>query len=497
MLHIFEKDALLEKDELLAEKFKEAGVESPVFPYIMKRLLEVCKSFYEDDVEAIQYLVSLYERVVEDPLVLPEDRSLLCLLGKLEEDVKEDAGIFAPRASYVLGFLEADLLSECLNVSDNELAQQAIGRIHRIRNQYLKKPSVKEHKESLKPTAIKAYLDRFIVGQDAAKKAVSTAVYGHMKRITHPDTAFAGDVLLLIGPSGCGKTEIMRRIRELTGLPMVFTDVSNLGAEQFRGRHKSDILLELYDAADGKKALAEKGIIFMDEFDKVLRPAISERGVDMHDDVQSQLLTMLEGSDVEIKDGNTTFTMNTSRILFVLAGAFQGIEDYIRDDSMRKGKVQGNIGFLGIPKSEMDVSITKEHINHEVLKDYGMKRELAGRIGSIAVVNAMTEEDLYRVLTEPEDNVIDKYARELALASGAELTFTEDALRAIARETHKEKTGARALFGKVQQIMKPVLYKAPSQKGRLSSVIIEEDDVLGITEPAFFYEGEEEDEGHL
>ncbi|MCQ2521199.1 MAG: AAA family ATPase [Lachnospiraceae bacterium] len=492
MLHIFEKDALQEKDELLAEKFSEAGIESPVFPYVMKRIMAVCQNLYEDDVDAIQYLVFLYERVLEDPMILPEERTILHLLDKLEEDVTQQPDVFGTRALFVLGFLEADILSEALDTSENENAQKAIGRIHRIRNTRLRRRKAAASQELQKPTAIKEYLDRFIIGQDDAKKAISTAVYGHMKRIHHPEVPFAGDVVLLIGPSGCGKTEIMRRIKELTGLPMVFTDVSNLGAEQFRGRHKSDILLELFDAAEGKKDLAEKGIIFMDEFDKVLLPAISERGVDMHDDVQSQLLTMLEGGDVEIKDGHNTLTLNTSRMLFVLAGAFQDIEDYIRADQMKQGKVAGNIGFLGVPKKEMDASVIKEHITHEVLMAYGMKRELAGRIGSIAVLNAMTEEDLLRILTEPEDNLVERYGVELELGSGASLTFTEGALKAIAKETIKEKTGARALFAKVQEIMKPVLYKAPSMKGKLSEVVIDEDVVWGKKEAGCYCIEEEE-----
>ena len=151
---------------------------------------------------------------------------------------------------------------------------------------------------------------------------------------------------------------------------MVFTDVSSLGASQFRGRHKEDILLELYEAAGKKKADAERGIIFMDEFDKLLLPAISERGVNIHDDVQSQMLTMLEGSEIELKADGMPLLLNTSHMLFVLAGAFQGIEEYIKSDKKKREKMPGNIGFLSPLEKEMDLSFVRDNINHEVLMEY-------------------------------------------------------------------------------------------------------------------------------
>ena len=346
-----------------------------------------------------------------------------------------------------------------------------------------------------KPKEIKAYLDDYIIGQEDAKMAVCTAVYGHGKRLRHPELKFAPNVVLLIGPSGCGKTEIMRRIREIVDYPMVFTDVSSLGASQFRGRHKEDILLELYEAAGKKKADAERGIIFMDEFDKLLLPAISERGVNIHDDVQSQMLTMLEGSEIELKADGMPLLLNTSHMLFVLAGAFQGIEEYITSDKKKREKMPGNIGFLSPLEKEMDLSFVRDNINHEVLMEYGMKRELAGRVSSVAVLERLTEEDLMRILTEPKDNLIERYERELKLSVEADLIFTENALRAVAQQALKTPVGARALQSILGKALRKVLYRAPEMKG-LKRVVINEDVILHGAEAMYEVEGSAADDAN-
>ncbi|MBR1472190.1 MAG: AAA family ATPase [Lachnospiraceae bacterium] len=452
--------------------------------YMMSRLAAVCNDLRDNDIEALSYLEMLFFRVIEDRRILPSERSLLKVLDKLEEDLGYSVEQYGERAEFILDFLEADTLRKATDKSANRREKEVLGRLKRIRYMYLAPKKEKKKAEWKRPMEIKAYLDDYIIGQEDAKIAVSAAVYGHGKRVRHPELRFAPNVVLLIGPSGCGKTEIMRRIREITEYPMVFTDVSSLGASQFRGRHKEDILLELYEAADRKKAVAEKGIVFMDEFDKLLLPAISERGVNIHDDVQSQMLTMLEGSEIELKVDGQPLLLDTTNMLFVLAGAFQGIEEYIRADQKKKKNMPGNIGFLSPLEKEMDLEFVRDNINHEVLMNYGMKRELAGRISTVSVLERLTEEDLMRILTEPKDSLIERYERELRLSGEKELIFTDGALRAVAQEALKTPVGARALQGILGRVLRPVLYRAPDLTG-LKRIVIHEDVILHGEEPLY------------
>lgn len=462
MIHIFQKERSTRE----------------ITEYIIKRLAIVCEDINSTDAEGVAYLTILYQRVLEDLRILPEERSLMDILDKLEEDWMYDSQIFSARAEFVLDFLEADLL-RCALLSGNNTAEKMIlGRIRWLKRSFFAKEKGEKKTERLTPGSIKRYVDQYVIGQEEAKKAVAVAVYRHDKMIQYPKEKYASNVVLLIGPSGCGKTEIMRRIQELTNYPIVCTDVSSLGASQYRGRHKEDLLISLWEKAGGKIGEAEHGIIFMDEFDKVLQPVFSERGVNVHDDVQSQLLTMLEGSDVELKVNGQVFTMNTSHILFILAGAFQGIEECVRESRAKEGQQSGFIGFQNPLMSEIDVGFSKTNITHEVLMKYGMKRELAGRISEIAVLHPLKREDMIRILTVPKDNLLERYAREIRLACGAELVFTEKALEKIADTAIAEETGARALYQIVRRMMRQCLFEAPEMNG-ISRITITEDAVSG------------------
>ncbi|MBP5609037.1 MAG: AAA family ATPase [Lachnospiraceae bacterium] len=489
MINIF-REMDKKKQPVQTPLWKQAQQETmTVSEYILSRLMLVSDDIRNADVDALGYLEMLFFRVRDDTRIPAQTRSLMHILDKLNEDLEYSVEIFGQRAAYILDFLEADTLKHAVDKSANEPERLILGRILRLRNLYIQTEEEKSG-TAYKPREIKEYLDRFVIGQRDAKLAVSTAVYGHGKRVRHPEERFAPDVVLLIGPSGCGKTEIMRRIREITDYPMVFTDVSSLGASQYRGRHKEDILLELYEVSGRKKNLAEKGIVFMDEFDKLMLPAVSERGVNVHDDVQSQLLTMLEGAEVELKCDGQQLLLDTSRMLFVLAGAFQGLDEYIRTDKREKSNIPGGIGFKAVLEKDMNLDFIRDNINHEVLMKYGMKRELAGRISSIAVLEKLDIDDMIRILTEPEDSLVQRYERELKLSSGGELIFTDDALNAIAEEALKSAVGARALQSVLGRVLGKVMYKAPGIKG-LKRVIINEAVVKDGEEPLMEVEGQD------
>lgn len=473
--------------------FKMEGSTKAITEYIIKRLAIVCEDISPKDAEGVAYLTILYQRVLEDRRIASEERSLMHMLDKLEEDLMYDRRIFAVRAEFVLDFLKADLLRCALLSCNNKKEMIILGRIRCLKKIYFSDgQEEKKRSERLTPEKIKNYVDQYVIGQEAAKKAVAVAVYRHDKMVKHPGENFAANVVLLIGPSGCGKTEIMRRLQEITEYPVICTDVSSLGASQYRGRHKEDLLISLWEKAGRKKAQAEHGIIFMDEFDKVLQPVFSERGVNVHDDVQSQMLTMLEGSDVELKVGGRVFTINTSHILFILAGAFQGIEECVRESKVKEEQQSGFIGFNNPLMSEIDTGFSRNNITHEVLMKYGMKRELAGRISEIAVLNSLKREDMIRILTVPKDNLIERYTREIRLACGGELIFTGEALEKIADMALAEETGARALHQIVRRAVRQCLYEAPGLNG-ISSITITEEVVSGEKKPILCMEDDAAD----
>lgn len=449
------------KKEGIQDQINLMKLESDASYYILHKYLEVTDYIHVEDKNYLKYIDSLYMRVITNKLVPFGARSIDNLLDVLKEDLKEKT-VSNEAAIFALDFLEASLILSSREDPDSQAEQFFLGRILRIRNNYLPKKDIVNEKS--KPAAIKEYIDKYVIGQEDAKMAISTAVYNHMKRMRNPEIAFPTDVVLLIGPSGCGKTEIMRRIKDVTDLPMVFTDVSSLGVSQTKGRHKEDILISLIDAAHGDIQKAQHGIVFMDEFDKLLVPAISSEGDDVHARVQGQLLTMLEGSDVEVKYKNSDITFNTSYVLFVLAGAFEGIEKYIKARAEEEDNYSGGIGFTAVSSKDMDFSIIKKNINHKILVDFGMKKELAGRIEDIAVMENLKKEDFIRILKESEDNIISKYKREIEIMNGASLEFDDDAIELIASNVIGLKIGARALTSEVRRVMRELLYKAPSMK---------------------------------
>ncbi len=344
-----------------------------------------------------------------------------------------------------------------------------------------------------KPHEIKKKLDEYVVGQDKAKIALSVAVYNHYKRIyfSNDDVEISKSNVLLLGPTGVGKTYLAQTLAKLLDVPFAIADATTLTEAGYVGEDVENILLRLIQAADFDIFRAERGIIYIDEIDKISRKSENQsitRDVS-GEGVQQALLKILEGTTASVppKGGRKhpqqeSIMINTSNILFICGGAFDGLEKIVQ-----KRSASTSLGFGGEVhgKKELDeIDWMKDVTPHDLVK-YGLIPELVGRIPVITSLNALDENSLVRILTEPKNSLVNQYKKLFDLDK-VDLEFTPDSLISIAKRTLERKTGARGLRSIMEETLMPMMYEIPSDF-TVEKVTVTKEMIENNAKPAIVY----------
>ena len=379
------------------------------------------------------------------------------------------------------------ICDECVNLCNGIIENELLNDID---EEYIEEESEK----IISPKEIKAILDDYVIGQEEAKKILAVAVYNHYKRIYNEDVMKNKDDveiqksnILLLGPTGCGKTLLASTLAKILQVPFAIADATTLTEAGYVGEDVENILLKLIQAADGDIAKAERGIVYIDEIDKITRksenPSIT-RDVS-GEGVQQALLKIIEGTVASVPPQGgrkhphqEMLQINTANILFICGGAFEGLENIIKDRTGKK-----SIGFGSKIESEKEVSkykVFEELLPQDLLK-FGLIPEFIGRLPVVATLKELDKDALAKILVEPKNSLVKQY-KKLFEIDNVELQFEDEAIFAIVDKAVERKTGARGLRSIIEEIMTDIMFEIPSNP-KIAKCIITKDTVINGNEP--------------